>query len=338
MIPAARRATEAATLIGQGRWFSLVSGRQTGKTTVVQHLAATLNAEGDSPRSGSTWRLSAASTIPPRPSRRRCSTPSTAPSQRTSPSCRAIDARGRVAGSETHRGGAAVPLRGVRRERPAAGAAPRRGRRAWWARRWCRSSRSSARCIWRAGGKPAPWSVVLIGVRSIRDYVVSDGQRTVPWLGSASPFNITVENVTLAAFTEAEVAELVAQHTAETGQRFEPEAVALLHHLSAGHPWLVNALADQATRRDVPDRAVAITAAHIEAAKETILLERAYAHRLALRAAARGARAPRARPHARGRPRVGRPARRRRRLRRGPRAAREARAGHGWWPTRSTAR
>jgi hypothetical protein len=70
------------------------------------------------------------------------------------------------------------------------------------------------------------------------------------------------------------VAELVAQHTAETGQRFEPEAVAHLHYLSAGHPWLVNALADQATRRDVPDRAVAITAAHIEAAKETIILER----------------------------------------------------------------
>jgi hypothetical protein len=94
------------------------------------------------------------------------------------------------------------------------------------------------------------------------------------WLGSASPFNITAENVTLAAFTEAEVAELVAQHTEETGQRFEPEAVAHLHYLSAGHPWLVNALADQATRRDVPDRTVAITAAHIEAAKETIILER----------------------------------------------------------------
>ncbi len=122
--------------------------------------------------------------------------------------------------------------------------------------------------------RPAPWSVVLIGVRSIRDYVVGEGQRTVAWLGSASPFNITAENVTLAAFTEAEVGELVAQHTAETGQRFAPEAIAHLHYLSAGHPWLVNALADQATRRDVPDRAVAITAAHIEAAKETIILER----------------------------------------------------------------
>ena len=34
MIPAARRAVEAEKLIDEGRWFSLVSGRQTGKTTV----------------------------------------------------------------------------------------------------------------------------------------------------------------------------------------------------------------------------------------------------------------------------------------------------------------
>jgi len=47
-------------------------------------------------------------------------------------------------------------------------------------------------------------SVVLIGVRSVRDYVVNDERREVPWLGSASPFNVTVENVTLAAFTERE--------------------------------------------------------------------------------------------------------------------------------------
>ena len=46
MIPAARRAAEAATLIGQGRWFSLVSGRQTGKTTVVRHLARDLTQSG----------------------------------------------------------------------------------------------------------------------------------------------------------------------------------------------------------------------------------------------------------------------------------------------------
>jgi hypothetical protein len=45
-------------------------------------------------------------------------------------------------------------------------------------------------------------------------------------------------------------------------------------HLSQGHPWLVNALADQVVNRDVEDRSVAVTAAHIEAAKETIITER----------------------------------------------------------------
>ncbi len=47
MIPVARRAVEVVELIEQGRWFSLVSGRQTGKTTVVQSLAAELTARGD---------------------------------------------------------------------------------------------------------------------------------------------------------------------------------------------------------------------------------------------------------------------------------------------------
>jgi hypothetical protein len=123
--------------------------------------------------------------------------------------------------------------------------------------------------------RPAPHAVVLSGVRAVRDYRVGgDDEAAVSSLGSASPFNVTVEDVTLPAFTRADIEALVAQHTAETGQRFEPAAIDHLHALTAGHPWLVNALADQATRRDVKDRAVAITAAHVDAAKETLILER----------------------------------------------------------------
>ena len=273
IIPPARRAGEAATLIAQGRWFSLVSGRQTGKTTVVQHLAEALNAEGryralwvdlqtarglDDPARAFATLLAAldrvvARDLPDlaRPGRdevaRLLETPEEAVLAWLSALCAASDRPLVLLFDEADvlTGAAMV------------------------------SFLTQLRALYLARRKqPAPWSVVLIGVRSVRDYVSGEGQRAVPWLGSASPFNITAENVTLAAFTEAEVGELVAQHTAETGQRFEPEAVALLHHLSAGHPWLVNALADQATRRDVPDRAVAITAAHIEAAKETIILER----------------------------------------------------------------
>src|SRR5207248_9861107 len=73
---------------------------------------------------------------------------------------------------------------------------------------------------------------------------------------------------------EPEVTELYAQHTAQTGLRFEPAAAARVFELSQGHPWLVSALADQIVDRDVRDRGVAVTAAHVDAAKETIILER----------------------------------------------------------------
>jgi len=99
-------------------------------------------------------------------------------------------------------------------------------------------------------------------------------RRAVSWLGTTSPFNISAEASTLEPFTEDEVGELLAQHATETGQRFEPEAVKLIYELGQGHPWLTNALADQITNWDVEDRRVAITAAHVEAAKETIIYER----------------------------------------------------------------
>ncbi|MEX1365242.1 MAG: ATP-binding protein, partial [Nannocystaceae bacterium] len=62
--------------------------------------------------------------------------------------------------------------------------------------------------------------------------------------------------------------------TAATGQRFGAEATARIWELGRGHPWLTNALADQIVRRDVKDRAVEINAAHVDAAKETIILQR----------------------------------------------------------------
>ncbi|MCX4247966.1 endonuclease NucS domain-containing protein [Paraliomyxa miuraensis] len=122
---------------------------------------------------------------------------------------------------------------------------------------------------------PFPASVVLVGQRQVRDYAVREEERqALAWLGTTSPFNITAEATTLGPFTEAEVGELLEQHTAATEQRFSPEAVARIGVLGRGHPWLTNALADQIVRRDVTDRAEEITAAHVDAAKETIILER----------------------------------------------------------------
>jgi hypothetical protein len=122
---------------------------------------------------------------------------------------------------------------------------------------------------------PFPASVVLVGQRQVRDYALrQEDRQALSWLGTTSPFNITAEATTLGPFSEAEVAELLEQHTAATGQRFAPEAVARIWELGRGHPWLTNALADQIVRRDVKDRSVEITAAHVDAAKETIILER----------------------------------------------------------------
>ncbi len=122
---------------------------------------------------------------------------------------------------------------------------------------------------------PFPHSMALMGQRAVRDYALTqEDRRALSWLGTASPFNITAEAATLVSFTLAETEELLLQHTATTGQRFEPKAIELVFELSQGHPWLVNALADRIVERDVRDRAVAVTPEHVEAAKESLILER----------------------------------------------------------------
>ncbi|MEX1367290.1 MAG: ATP-binding protein [Nannocystaceae bacterium] len=122
---------------------------------------------------------------------------------------------------------------------------------------------------------PFPASVALVGQRQVRDYSMDpQGGRVLAWLGTSSPFNITAEATTLDQFGQSEVGELLRQHTAATGQQFSPDAIARVWELGRGHPWLTNALADQLVRRDVKDRAVQVTVAHVDAAKETIILER----------------------------------------------------------------
>ena len=119
-----------------------------------------------------------------------------------------------------------------------------------------------------------PHSLALIGMRQVRDYILTtEERRTLSWLGTTSPFNITAEASTLAPFTRDEVVELLGQHTQATGQVFHAAAAQRIFDLSQGHPWLVNALADQMTR-DVRDRGVPLTSAQVEAAKDTLILER----------------------------------------------------------------
>jgi hypothetical protein len=130
------------------------------------------------------------------------------------------------------------------------------------------------------GGYPTrpahfPSSLALIGLRDVRDYKVASGSDGR--LGTASPFNIKAESITMRSFTEEEVAALYAQHTGETGQAFTPAAVKRAFDLTWGQPWLVNALARQLTQVIVKDHAQPITETHVEEAKD-ILIRRQDTH------------------------------------------------------------
>ncbi len=121
---------------------------------------------------------------------------------------------------------------------------------------------------------PFPASVALVGMRNIRDYKaqVRPASQT---LGSASPFNIITEALTLATFTEEDIRALYAQHTAATGQAFTDDAVATAFSLTRGQPWLVNALARECVEKIHAFRySEPITAADMETAKETLIRAR----------------------------------------------------------------
>ncbi|GBU23122.1 hypothetical protein R80B4_03038 [Fibrobacteres bacterium R8-0-B4] len=91
-------------------------------------------------------------------------------------------------------------------------------------------------------------SVALIGMRNIRDYKAKI-RRDSETLGSSSPFNIATAAISLRNFTESEVAELYAQHTAETGQVFEQQAIDYAFEQTQGQPWLVNAIARECVEK-----------------------------------------------------------------------------------------
>jgi hypothetical protein len=120
----------------------------------------------------------------------------------------------------------------------------------------------------------APWSVVLCGLRDVRDYKVASGGAG-DRLGTSSPFNIKVESMRLGNFDHAEVVALYAQHTTDTGQPFTADAVARAFELTAGQPWLVNALAYEIIDRMGIAPPEPITAEHMEQARERLILARA---------------------------------------------------------------
>ena len=124
----------------------------------------------------------------------------------------------------------------------------------------------------RPGAFPA--SIVLCGLRDVRDYKANSGGDP-DRLGTASPFNIKVKSLRLGDFTEQEIRQLYAQHTAETSQPFIDEALRRVWELTQGQPWLVNALAREVTEEIDLDPGASIGIEHVEIAKERLILARA---------------------------------------------------------------
>ena len=120
-----------------------------------------------------------------------------------------------------------------------------------------------------------PQSVVLCGVRDVRDYRIhsSAGNEVI---AGGSAFNVKAESLRLGDFPAADVRRLLGQHTEETGQAFSEEALAEVWRLTQGQPWLVNALAYDACFRNKAgrDRGRPVTAAAITEARERLISRR----------------------------------------------------------------
>ncbi|MCK9920798.1 ATP-binding protein [Frankia sp. AgPm24] len=130
-----------------------------------------------------------------------------------------------------------------------------------------------------AGRRPAafPAALALCGLRDLRDlrdYKVAAGGDPSR-LGGPSPFNIVVRSLRLGDFTAEEVRGLYGQHTAETGQVFTPDAVSRVMELTAGQPWLVNALAAEIVDEMAVPYIEPVTADHVNEAKERLIRARA---------------------------------------------------------------
>ena len=120
-----------------------------------------------------------------------------------------------------------------------------------------------------------PQSVILCGVRDVRDYRIrSTAENAV--ISGGSAFNIRAESLRLGDFSPDEMHALLAQHTEETGQGWSQDARQEVWELTQGQPWLVNALAYEACFKSASgqDRTLRITAEAIRDAREQIILRR----------------------------------------------------------------
>jgi hypothetical protein len=90
-----------------------------------------------------------------------------------------------------------------------------------------------------------PQTVILCGVRDVRDYRIHSGQQEIITGGSA--FNIKAKSLRLGNFSRQECEQLWQQHQSETGQPIDSAIYPELWADTMGQPWLVNALGYELT-------------------------------------------------------------------------------------------
>uniref|UniRef100_UPI004055DE5F AAA family ATPase n=1 Tax=Candidatus Electrothrix sp. TaxID=2170559 RepID=UPI004055DE5F len=120
-----------------------------------------------------------------------------------------------------------------------------------------------------------PQSVILCGVRDIRDYRIhSDREKDIITGGSA--FNIKAVSLRLGDFSRDETERLYRLHTETTGQVFADGVLDAVWELTEGQPWLVNALAYEVcfNMKANRDRSVTITPDMIRKAGDNLILRR----------------------------------------------------------------
>ena len=120
-----------------------------------------------------------------------------------------------------------------------------------------------------------PHSIVLCGLRDIKDYRIHVSNGDIITGGSA--FNIKAESLRLDDFSKTQVAALYQQHSEETGQHFADGILDEVWADTNGQPWLVNALAHEMTHKDksARNRHTTIELEAYRAARERLITVRA---------------------------------------------------------------
>ena len=120
-----------------------------------------------------------------------------------------------------------------------------------------------------------PQTVILCGIRDVRDYRIHTAHQEIITGGSA--FNIKAESLRLGNLSRQETESLWRQHQDATGQQIDPAIFPELWEDTWGQPWLVNALGYQVTWRDreLRERSRPITLERYKAARDRLIQSRA---------------------------------------------------------------